>query len=235
MAKYSSILFDLDGNLLPMDMDAFIKLYFGSLAQYMVPYGYEPESFIAAVWAGTKAMVTNDGTATNEDRFWNAFSDKLGKNILKHKDTIDAFYTGDFNKAKASCWDNPNAKRALKAARSKADRVILATNPLFPPCAVKTRLSWIGLSPEDFDYVTTYDNSHYCKPNPKYYNELSQKLSLSPETTLMIGNDIGEDGAAAKAGFDVFITTNCILGDTTALQNFRNGTFEELCDYLESL
>ena len=68
MAKYSSVLFDLDGNLLPMDMDNFIKIYFGSLAKYMVPYGYEPESFIAAVWAGTKAMIKNDGTMANENR-----------------------------------------------------------------------------------------------------------------------------------------------------------------------
>ena len=235
MAEYNSILFDLDGNLLPMDMDAFIKTYFGSLAQYMAPYGYETESFIAAVWSGTKAMVTNDGSMTNEDRFWNTFSDKLGKDILKYKDTIDAFYTGDFNKARASCWDNPNAKRAVKAAQSKSNRVILATNPLFPPCAVRTRLSWIGLSPEDFDYVTTYDNSHYCKPNPKYYEELAEKLSLNPETTLMIGNDIDEDGASVKAGFDVFITTDCLLGNRDNLENFRSGTFEALCEYLENL
>ena len=235
MAKYSSILFDLDGNLLPMDMDNFIKIYFGSLAKYMAPYGYEPEQFIAAVWAGTKAMVKNDGTVTNEERFWNTFAENLGDGILKYKDTIDAFYTGDFNNAKAACWDNHSAKRAVEAARKVADKVVLATNPLFPPCAVRTRLSWIGLTPEDFDYVTTYDNSHFCKPNPKYYTELAEKLSLTHENTLMIGNDIGEDGAAAKAGFDVFITTDCVLGDTENLTNFKNGTFKELCEYLESL
>lgn len=235
MAKYKTILFDLDGNLLPMDMDNFIKLYFGSLAKYMAPYGYDSESFIAAVWAGTKAMVKNDGTCTNEDRFWSTFADKLGEDILKYKDTIDAFYTGDFNNAKASCWDNSNAKRAVAAARSLSDKVVLATNPLFPPCAVRTRLSWIGLTPEDFDYVTTYDNSRYCKPNPKYYAELKEKLDLDPDATLMIGNDIGEDGAAAAVGFDVYITTDCVLGDKDNLGNFKNGTFEELCEYLENL
>lgn len=235
MAEHKTVLFDLDGNLLPMDMDNFIKIYFGALAQYMAPYGYEPEGFIAAVWAGTKAMVKNDGAMTNEERFWSTFAGHLGDDILKYKDTIDAFYTGDFNKAKASTWDNPNAKRAVAAARKIADRVVLATNPLFPPCAVKTRLSWIGLTPEDFDYVTTYDNSHYCKPNPKYYTELAEKLQLESKTTLMIGNDIDEDGAAAVAGFDVFITTDCVLGNTDNLKNFQNGTFEKLCVYLENL
>ena len=235
MAKYNSVLFDLDGNLLPMDMDNFIKMYFGSLAQYMAPYGYDAKEFIAGIWAGTKAMVKNDGSATNEERFWSTFASQVGEDILKYKDTIDAFYSGDFNNAKAATWENPNAKRAVNAARKIADKVILATNPLFPPCAVRTRLSWIGLSPEDFDYVTTYDNSHFCKPNPKYYTELAEKLKLDPASSIMIGNDIGEDGAASDAGFDVFITTDCVLGDKDNLENFKNGTFEQLCQYLENL
>ena len=235
MAKYTSVLFDLDGNLLPMDMDNFVKIYFSALAQYMAPYGYEPKNFIAAVWAGTKAMIKNDGLTTNEKRFWSTFAENLGEDILKYRDTIDAFYSGDFNKAKASTWENNDAKRAVEAARKIADKVVLATNPLFPPCAVRTRLSWIGLSPEDFDYVTTYDNSHFCKPNPKYYAELAEKLELDPATTLMIGNDIDEDGAAATIGFDVFITTDCVLGNKDNLNNFQNGTFNQLCLYLENL
>ena len=235
MAKYKNILFDLDGNLLPMDMDHFINIYFGALVGHIVPYGYFPESIIDAVRSGTNAMIKNDGSMTNEERFWRTFSYRLGDNIILYKDQIDAFYTGDFNKAKAACWDNPNAKRAVKAARKIAKKVVLATNPLFPPSAIRTRLSWIGLKPEDFDYITTYDNSHCCKPNPAYYEELSKKLQLKPEKTLMIGNDIGEDGAAAQAGFDVFITTDCLLGDKENLANFRHGTFENLCEYLENM
>ncbi len=235
MAKYSSILFDLDGNLLPMDMDNFIKLYFGALAQYMAPYGFEPKEFIDGIWAGTMAMVKNDGTMANEERFWNTFAEKLGKRVFDYVFTIDSFYTKDFNKAKTSTWENPNAMRAIEAAHKIADRVVLATNPLFPPCAVHTRLGWIDIEPDNFDYITTYDNSRYCKPNPKYYAELAEKLGLDPATTLMVGNDIDEDGAAAAVGFDVFITTDCMLGNKDNLANFRHGTFAELCDYLESL
>jgi FMN phosphatase YigB (HAD superfamily) len=35
-----AVLFDLDGTLLPMDMDKFIKTYFGGLAKRMAPFGY---------------------------------------------------------------------------------------------------------------------------------------------------------------------------------------------------
>ena len=39
----TTVLFDLDGTLLPMDLDAFIHTYFGLLAQKAAPYGYEPK------------------------------------------------------------------------------------------------------------------------------------------------------------------------------------------------
>lgn len=235
MSKYTSVLFDLDGNLLPMELDKFVETYFTALANYMLPYGYDPKALTDAVWAGTRAMVKNDGTMLNKERFWQAFSYCLGADSLKHMDAINAFYTSDFAKAKISTWDNPNAKRAVKAARQAADKVILATNPLFPPCAVEMRLSWIGLTPEDFDYITTYDNSHYCKPNPKYFTEIAEKLNLSPDKALMIGNDLGEDTPAKSVGFDLFITTDCLLGDKSRLSEFTSGSFEQLCQYLENL
>lgn len=57
----TTILFDLDGTLLPMDQEAFTTGYFKSLAKKLAPYGYEPKSLVDAIWAGTAAMVKNDG------------------------------------------------------------------------------------------------------------------------------------------------------------------------------
>ena len=37
------VLFDLDGTLLPMDQEAFMKAYMGTMAQKLAPYGYAPE------------------------------------------------------------------------------------------------------------------------------------------------------------------------------------------------
>ena len=39
----STVFFDLDGTLLPMDQDAFTKDYFKRLAGKLAPLGYEPE------------------------------------------------------------------------------------------------------------------------------------------------------------------------------------------------
>lgn len=37
----TTILFDLDGTLLPMDQEHFVKTYLGLLAQKMAPKGYD--------------------------------------------------------------------------------------------------------------------------------------------------------------------------------------------------
>lgn len=52
--KLTTILFDLDGTLLPMDNDTFTKGYFKLLAAKLAPHGYEPKQLIDGVWQGTK-------------------------------------------------------------------------------------------------------------------------------------------------------------------------------------
>ena len=77
--KITTILFDLDGTLLPMDQDVFIKMYLKSLAKHMSQYGYEPNSLIKSIWAGTNDMILNNGVESNEKVFWNKFSQIYGR------------------------------------------------------------------------------------------------------------------------------------------------------------
>ena len=76
------ILFDLDGTLLPMDQDEFVKAYFGLLAKKLSNYGYDPKKLIESVWGGTMAMIQNDGENTNEQVFWNFFKKVYGNNVV---------------------------------------------------------------------------------------------------------------------------------------------------------
>ena len=43
-----------------------ITSYFKLLAVKLAPHGYEPKQLIDAIWAGTAAMVKNDGAQFNE-------------------------------------------------------------------------------------------------------------------------------------------------------------------------
>ena len=72
MIKY--VLFDLDGTLLPMDLDEFFRNYFKLLASKLYPYGYtDSKKLIKVVVGGVDAATENDGTKYNGEVFWNFF------------------------------------------------------------------------------------------------------------------------------------------------------------------
>ena len=78
-----TILFDLDGTLLPMDQDVFVRDYFGHLAKKVAPFGYDPKDLPANLWKGVAAMVMNDGRCSNEEVFWNVFKKSMEKRLRK--------------------------------------------------------------------------------------------------------------------------------------------------------
>ena len=231
-----AILFDLDGTLLPMDQDLFMKYYFGELARKMVPYGYNKDTLAGDVWAGTKAMVMNDGSKTNEEAFWDRFCELQRKDCRKDISVFDEFYRKEFCKAKDACQPTPSAKEIIDLIKASGKRLILATNPLFPFVATENRIGWAGLSNDDFELVTTYENCHYCKPNPKYYVEILEKTGLSPEECLMVGNNAEEDMIAETLGMKVFLLTDCLINEKSAdITKYPQGGFEELKAYLIKL
>ena len=97
------VLFDLDGTLLPMDQDAFVNGYFGYLVKKMAPHGYEPKELIRNIWAGTAAMVKNDGSRTNEEAFWDCFASVYGEKCREDVRVFEEFYAVEFQQARALC------------------------------------------------------------------------------------------------------------------------------------
>lgn len=231
-----NILFDLDGTLLPMDQDKFAKGYFSRLVKKLAPLGYDPQKTVDGIWAGTAAMVKNNGTVTNEEAFWKKFSEIFGEKSLDDKPVFDEFYRVEFEEVKSDCGFNPSAAKAVKGLKERGFRLILATNPIFPAVATESRIKWAGLDKEDFELYTTYEDSHYCKPNPEYYREITERLSLDPAECLMVGNDAEEDTAAEKLGIKVFLLTDCLINKKERdISAYPNGGFEELLKYTKEL
>ena len=98
-----TVLFDLDGTLLPMDQEVFVKDYLKRLAMYMAGHGYDPKAIADAVMEGVAVMVKNDGSKSNEQAFWDLFSEKFGKEVLNDIPKFEEFYRTEFQKASASC------------------------------------------------------------------------------------------------------------------------------------
>lgn len=228
-----TILFDLDGTLLPMDQDIFVKGYLGGLAKKLAPYGYNLEIFPRAMWAGVEAMTKNDGSVRNDEAFWRTFCSFMGEHVRNDEPIFEDFYRNEFQKVKDICGYNPESAKVIHLLKDSGFRVILATNPLFPAIATESRIRWAGLEPEDFEYYTVYDNSYHCKPNPEYYQDIIDKLKLNPEECLMVGNDVDEDMAAETLGMKVFLLTDSLINKHDKdLSQFPHGTFHDLLKFL---
>lgn len=234
MSDIKVILFDLDGTLLPMDQDAFAKDYFGRLAAALMPYGYEPKKLVASIWEGTRAMVKNDGSRTNEAAFWKSFTEIHGPEAEAHRPVLDRFYKEEFDKVKASCGFFPEAAPLIHRLKADGYRIALATNPLFPSIATEKRIAWAGLSPSDFELYTTYENSRYTKPNLYYYRDILHKLGVSADECLMVGNDVGEDMVAGQLGMKLFLLTECLINKNNEdISVYHHGDFTELLSFIE--
>ena len=229
-----TVFFDLDGTLLPMDQEKFVGSYLDLLAKKLQPPGYEPKHLISAVWAGTEAMVKNDGSMTNEEAFWETFCGIFGSDARKDEPLFAEFYAADFGLVRTVCGFAPEAKEIIGLLKEKSVEVVLATNPLFPQIATRQRIRWAGLEPEDFALFTTYENSRFCKPNPAYYRELMEKLGKQPETCLMVGNDVQEDMAPARSlGMRTFLLEPWLIDrEGTDLGEQPRGGFAELKEFL---
>ena len=231
-----AVLFDLDGTLLPMSQEKFVKAYFGSLAKRLAPYGFEPEALYNAIWAGMKAMVLNDGTETNEARWWESFDGTFGEISKNSRGELELYYKEDFDGVRHSCGNNPMARTVTDALKERGVRMALATNPVFPAAATYQRAGWAGLDTADFELITTYENSHYCKPNPEYYKEILAKLGLAAEECMMVGNDVDEDMIAEKLGMKVFLLTDDILNKHGKdISAYKQGGFPELLEYINEI
>jgi FMN phosphatase YigB (HAD superfamily) len=230
------ILFDLDGTLLPMDQDVFVKSYLGRIARAMALHGYDPDKLVKAIWSGTDAMVRNDGSRLNEAVFWDTFAGFFGTPTPQELALFDAFYREGFPAVQESCGFTPRAKEVLDKVKALGMQAVLATNPIFPAAATHQRVQWAGLQTSDFLHITTYENASFCKPNPDYYREILHKLGLAPEECLMVGNDATEDMVAETLGMQVFLLTPCLINKHDLdLSRWPQGDFDALLDYLDKL
>ena len=230
-----AVLFDLDGTLLPMDQDEFLKKYLTLLTIKTAGKGYEPKGFPESIMKATMDMIKNDGKRTNEEVFWSSFAKIHGDKVYNDVDYFDEFYENEFDLAREHCGYNPRSSELIKKLKENQIKCILATNPVFPAVATRKRIAWAGLSPEDFDLITTYENIGYCKPNTEYFAEILRRFDLLPEECIMVGNDVDDDMVAKSIGLKVFLLKDCLINKYNKdISDLPQGSFDELENYIFS-
>ena len=146
MKALDTILFDLDGTLLPLEQGTFIDTYFGLLAKRVSSLGHDPAPFLKALWEGTGAMLYNDGTRSNSERFWQTFYQLFGDASTDLEVALADFYATDFNETRAIL--RPQPPELLNQRRPVRGLQVLAVGGLrFPFLPVLPSVPGQGLRP----------------------------------------------------------------------------------------
>lgn len=233
---YKALLFDLDGTLLPMDMDAFMKAYFHAVTRkfaHLLP----PEKLVRDILQGTASMVRDcDPNRTNREVFWSDFMARIDFPVEVLEPMFEEFYEREFTSLKQVTQPNPLARPMMTSLFRKGFRVAIATNPVFPERAIRERLRWLEIDDLPYALVTTYETMHFCKPNPNYYTEALELIGAVPGDCLMIGNDVEEDLIAGRLGMKTFLVDDWLLNTKNlSIQTDFRGSFADLAVYLEDL
>lgn len=208
------VLFDLDGTLLPLDQDEFINTYFAALYRHIAKRGFSLEEFSPPFKRGVYKMAKNDGVMTNEDAFWAVMESEIPSAREIYTPVLDDFYNNEFDKIISVTRPSGMARELVDFCHKNSLSTALATSPVFPRIATEKRMAWVGLKPEDFLCITTYENSRYTKPAPGYYTTLCEEIGVAPEECIMVGNDAVDDLGAREVGIPVFLLMNNFLNRT---------------------
>ena len=193
-----TVLLDLDDTLLDNDMERFLPPYFAALGRRMAQF-VAPDELVRMLLASTRVMMGNhDPKVTNQQAFDADFFPRLGRPKSEVRPVIDRFYEEDFPALRRYTRRRPQARELVQTLFDQGYQVVIATNPMFPRRAIEHRLEWAGVLDFPFDLVTSYENSHFCKPNPRYYQEILSKMACRPEEAIMVGDDLGNDIEPAR-------------------------------------
>lgn len=231
----NTILLDLDGTVLPLDMDLFMTIYFNEMSKVFNDLP-DHEMLVKNIWAATNAAVKNTEKVTNEEVFMKAYDELIVGDLEEHKKRFELFYDEGFLKTKKSVQENEWIRISVKILKEKGYELVLATNPIFPMKAIHHRIRWAGFEPGDFSYISSFERNHYCKPQIKFYEEVLGAIGKRPEECMMVGNDVQEDMVVGKIGIKTYLINEHLLHRTEdPIHVDYQGNYEDFYHFVETL
>lgn len=212
MVALKAVLFDLDGTLLRVQMTEFIPRYISGLARQCAA-AVAPKKFEQAMLSAIRSLIrfSGDGETTNEQRLFAMLAQQLAVPETVLRQAVESYRQNGLAELQPLVKEIPLATVILKECLQRQIPLVLATNPVFPEFMINARLQWAGLADLSFNYLTSYENSCYCKPQPGYFTAIAEQLGVAPEQCLMVGNDTQHDLAAHAVGMQTFLVDTWIV------------------------
>jgi FMN phosphatase YigB (HAD superfamily) len=233
-----ALLFDLDGTLLPMDREEFVRAYLPGVSAAAALIG-DPKLIGRSILQASQAMVDSvDPDITLETVFWRAFVALSGITRAASEPLFNRYYlSAAFDRVREVTPFEPLVPQIIDAAKQIGLRLVLATSPLFPRVAVEKRILWAGLDPSDFEHITSFEQYYAAKPNIEYYQQLLAILGLSGEQCIMVGNDAREDlPAPNRLGMETFLVRNhAIIPKGYEYHCDHEGSYEDLLTFIKGM
>jgi FMN phosphatase YigB (HAD superfamily) len=230
MKHYTTLLLDLDGTLLDIE----VSFFFGPMVEAMHVLfrdTLDMDRFRKGLFGGTEAIMVqprSDGE-TNRDGFNRTFADLTGMQIPEIVHRFQRFYNEVFPTLSRFGKPIAGASDFLARASEEGYTLCLATNPIFPASAVLERVRWSGVDPGLFPFIPGLENMSTCKPNLDYYLDLASRLDVDPSDCLMVGNDVQQDLAASKAGMGTFLVEGHVIDrGISDIEPDARGSLEDL-------
>lgn len=232
----NTILFDLDGTLLPMDLNVFMKAYMKKIC-FKLKHILEPDKAYKYIWDATFEMVKNlDDTKTNQEVFMNKFCEIASVDNGYIYDVFLDFYNNEYKELQEMFDPSEEMVESVKILKQKGYDLVVATNPLFPMQAIEERIKWANLDVNEFTLVTSFEDMHFCKPQIQYFQEILEKIGKKPEECLMVGNDTEEDLVAKKVGIRTYLIENYVINKSgSEIQTDYKGSYKEFLEFVKCL
>jgi FMN phosphatase YigB (HAD superfamily) len=226
MKKIEAVLFDLDNTLIFFDEHMFFQRYIEKLAPVFSDL-WPFEQFRQRLVESINALLRNDGTRTNAERFMEHFSKGFEYETDGFWNRFLRFYDSEFDSFRELVRVTEDVPDVFTELCRTKIRTVIASNPVWPLSVQKMRLSWAGLDDFPFDLITHIENTSYCKPSIEYYREICRMLDVEPSSCLMVGNDMVNDMVVAKIGMKTYLVQDGRADSTLHLSATNRGNAEE--------
>ena len=230
--RFTTLLLDLDGTLLDVEMRGFLEAYF-SLAAARFGAPAESRRISQAMGDAARAMMAaSDGARTVDLVFLETFAPAVDRTAAEVRTTFAAFYREEFERMRRLVHPLPGARAFVDGALGRGYDLVLATNPVFFLDPILARLRWAGLADVPFALVTGAELMFWTKPHAGYYRQILAMTGRGPEQCLMVGDDPRMDMAAKEAGIATWLTVGAGDPPRDAPLADHRGTLEQLAAWL---